>query len=93
MGHLLIGSESNDIIWRVRETRKINATLMFNCPECGENFEFDDVGEYELVPCPICGIDFMTVRKGQKLLLEAFPFKTEIPKAQSALSLLVELEC
>jgi Zn finger protein HypA/HybF involved in hydrogenase expression len=46
--------------------------IIFTCPGCKETFEFDAVGAYELVPCPICGTDFMTVRKGRKLQLEAF---------------------
>ncbi|MGD0071156.1 MAG: hypothetical protein ABSB71_06340 [Candidatus Bathyarchaeia archaeon] len=69
---------------------KMNTSITFTCPGCKETFEFDAVGEYQLVPCPICGIDFMTVRKGRTLLLEPFEFN---PKNQNATPLLVELEC
>jgi Zn finger protein HypA/HybF involved in hydrogenase expression len=54
--------------------QKINESITFSCPGCKENFEFDTVGEYELVPCPICGTEFMTVKKGQTLQLESFEF-------------------
>ncbi len=53
---------------------KMNTSITFTCPGCKETFEFDPVDEYQLVSCPICGIDFMTVRKGQTLLLESFEF-------------------
>ncbi len=53
---------------------KMNTPITFTCPGCKENFDFDPVGEYQLVPCPICGIDLMTIRKGQTLLLETFKF-------------------
>jgi Zn finger protein HypA/HybF involved in hydrogenase expression len=49
-------------------------TLTFTCPGCKETFEFDNVGEYEFVPCPICGANNMTIKKGQTLLLQAFSF-------------------
>ena len=52
----------------------MNTSITFTCPGCKETFEFDPVDEYQLVSCPICGIDFMTVRKGQTLLLEPFEF-------------------
>ena len=51
-----------------------NSSINFTCPRCKETFEFDAVGEYQLVPCPICGIDLMTIRKGQALLLDYFDF-------------------
>jgi Zn finger protein HypA/HybF involved in hydrogenase expression len=54
--------------------QKINESITFSCPGCKENFEFDTVGEYEFVPCPICGTEFMTVKKGQTLQLESFEF-------------------
>jgi hypothetical protein len=49
-----------------------NTVVTFTCPGCLENFTFDDVGEYELVSCPICRTHFMTVRKDNTLLLEPF---------------------
>jgi len=48
------------------------ATIMFTCPECKSNFEFDAVEEYEFVPCPICGTHYVTIKKGSKLILEVF---------------------
>ena len=54
--------------------QKINGSITFTCPGCKETFEFDPVDEYQLVSCPICGIDFMTIRKGETLLLESFEF-------------------
>jgi Zn finger protein HypA/HybF involved in hydrogenase expression len=50
----------------------IAASVLFNCPQCSADFEFDAVGEYELVPCPVCGSHLVTVKKGGKLMLEAF---------------------
>ena len=47
-------------------------TVKFTCPGCGCSFEFDAVGEHEFVPCPICGTDCITVKKGSKLTLETF---------------------
>lgn len=52
--------------------KKILATIVFTCPECHANFEFDAVGEYESVACPICGSNYMTVKKGNKVVLENF---------------------
>jgi Zn finger protein HypA/HybF involved in hydrogenase expression len=52
--------------------KRMNATILFTCPTCHENFEFDSVGEYEFVPCPVCGADYVTIKKGKKLLLENF---------------------
>ncbi|MDR1991964.1 MAG: hypothetical protein LBQ98_00425 [Nitrososphaerota archaeon] len=49
----------------------IVASVRFTCPQCRATFEFDAIGEYELVPCPVCGSDFVTVKKGCKLVLAA----------------------
>ncbi len=49
-------------------------SIVFICPECEKTFEFDHIGENELVLCPICGTEFITVKKGQRLLLEQFDF-------------------
>jgi hypothetical protein len=38
-----------------------------------KNFEFDLVGEHQLVSCPLCGNEFITAQKGQTLL-ESFQF-------------------
>jgi Zn finger protein HypA/HybF involved in hydrogenase expression len=51
-----------------------NETIVFSCPGCMKNFEFDLVGEHQLVSCPLCGIEFITIRKGQTILLESFEF-------------------
>ena len=56
---------------------KMNTSITFTCPECKESFEFDPVDEYQLVSCPICGINFMTIRKGQTLLLKFFEFNPD----------------
>lgn len=53
----------------------MNGSLKFKCPACKIAFEFDWIGENELVSCPICGNDFVTVRKGNGLILEPFEFK------------------
>ena len=50
----------------------MNNSVVFGCPECKAIFEFDRVGEHELVTCPVCGSDFMTLRKGNKLALKSF---------------------
>jgi Zn finger protein HypA/HybF involved in hydrogenase expression len=72
--------------------QKINSSINFTCPECKETSEFDHVGENQLVTCPICGIEFMTVRKGQALLLEPFEFNPKKPDTQNETARLVELE-
>lgn len=48
------------------------ASIVFVCPGCHETFEFDSVGEYEFVACPVCGTDYVTIKKGSKLVLENF---------------------
>lgn len=52
--------------------KKTAESIIFLCPGCKESFEFDLIGEYELVLCPICGTEFMTIKKNQALLLECF---------------------
>ena len=47
------------------------ASILFICPQCKKNFEFDAVGEYELVPCPVCGTKYITVKEGYTLRLKA----------------------
>jgi Zn finger protein HypA/HybF involved in hydrogenase expression len=59
----------------LKTMKKTNASITFLCPGCKQNFEFDDVDENQFVPCPICGIDFITIKKGQTLLLENFPLE------------------
>ncbi len=54
--------------------QKTEDSITFCCPGCKEAFEFDPIGEYELVLCPVCGTEFMTVKKGQMLILEHFEF-------------------
>jgi Zn finger protein HypA/HybF involved in hydrogenase expression len=70
------------------ETRE---SINFICPRCKEGFEFDYVGEYQLVPCPVCGTDFMTIRKGQTLLLGSFEFNQKPPKTRNKTTLLAEM--
>jgi Zn finger protein HypA/HybF involved in hydrogenase expression len=53
-----------------------NKTLKFTCPGCKESFEFDSVGEYEFVACPVCGANTMTIKKGQTLMLQTFNFNS-----------------
>jgi len=48
------------------------ASILFTCPQCNANFEFDAVGENEFVSCPVCGADHVTVKKGGKVMLAAF---------------------
>ncbi len=52
-------------------------SILFNCPACHVNFEFDAVGEHEYVHCPICGTDHVTAKKGSKLMLEPFEQNNE----------------
>ena len=52
-------------------------TILFNCPECRKFFEYDAVGESELVSCPLCGDHFKTVKKGDTLKLEPFEYPNE----------------
>ena len=63
----------------------VEQTIMFTCPDCKGSFEFDRVGEHQLVSCPICGIDFITIRKGQTLLLENFALEESINKTENPL--------
>jgi Zn finger protein HypA/HybF involved in hydrogenase expression len=51
-----------------------NESIIFSCPGCMKSFEFDLVGEHQLVSCPLCGNEYITVQKGQTLLLESFEF-------------------
>ena len=48
------------------------STIKFTCPSCHARFEFDSVGAYEFVPCPVCGTDYVTIKKGTKIILENF---------------------
>ncbi len=48
--------------------------IKFTCPLCEKSFEYDQVGEYQLVPCPVCGGNLVTVNKGRGLELEYFEF-------------------
>jgi hypothetical protein len=61
----------------VKQMQKFEPTITFTCPGCKETFEFDMVEEYQLVPCPLCGIDYITIRKNQTLLLKCFEFNSE----------------
>jgi len=47
------------------------ASILFHCPQCKENFEFDAIGKNEFVPCPVCGTQYVTVQAGNRLKLEA----------------------
>jgi Zn finger protein HypA/HybF involved in hydrogenase expression len=67
----------------VKSLEKTVDAISFLCPGCKGNFEFDPVGEYQFVPCPICGSDFMTIKKGQKLLLKPFEFNQEPTKPRN----------
>jgi Zn finger protein HypA/HybF involved in hydrogenase expression len=58
------------ITWETAKMQRIDSSITFTCPRCRETFKFDHSGEYELAPCPICGTEFITIRKGQALLLE-----------------------
>jgi transcription initiation factor IIE alpha subunit len=49
----------------------IVASILFTCPQCNANFEFDAVGANEFVPCPLCGSHFVTAKKGSRIMLEA----------------------
>lgn len=62
---------------------KSNESITFSCPGCKETFEFDRVDEYQLVPCPLCGIDYITIKKGQTLLLENFEFEEANSKIEN----------
>ena len=46
------------------------ASILFHCTQCNSNFEFDAIGEGEFVPCPVCGTEHVSVKKGGKLMLE-----------------------
>jgi Zn finger protein HypA/HybF involved in hydrogenase expression len=48
------------------------ASILFTCPQCNANFEFDAVGENEFVSCPVCESNNVTVKKGGKVILAEF---------------------
>lgn len=48
------------------------ASMLFTCPQCNSNFEFDAIGEYELVACPVCGTPCVTVKAENKQVLQHF---------------------
>ena len=80
-------NSNNDEAYRLEsKMEKMVKVITFLCPSCTDTFEFDDVGEYQLVPCPICGSQWMTIRKDQILVLESFDFsqKTNNSTKQSA---------
>jgi Zn finger protein HypA/HybF involved in hydrogenase expression len=54
---------------------RMEATIAFKCPTCKAVFEFDPIGENELVSCPICGNDFRTVKNEEALRLEPLEFE------------------
>ncbi len=51
---------------------KNSASILFRCPQCRERFEFDLIGEFEFVSCPVCETNCVTVKKGNKLQLQTF---------------------
>jgi Zn finger protein HypA/HybF involved in hydrogenase expression len=79
-------------LWRRGKMQKIDSSISFTCPGCKENFEFDCVEEYQFVPCPICGISLMTIRRGQKLQLESFEFNPNDPGCMVDLSEVTTVE-
>ncbi len=66
--------QGNNTFERDVNMQKIGEPITFSCPCCKETFEFDPVGEHELVMCPVCGTEFMTTKKGEKIQLEYFEF-------------------
>jgi Zn finger protein HypA/HybF involved in hydrogenase expression len=64
--------------------------ILFQCPECKKFFEYDLVGEYELVSCPICGNDFQTIKKENVLGLESFECNRPKPSGQKSVLLTLE---
>jgi Zn finger protein HypA/HybF involved in hydrogenase expression len=72
--------------------QKISSSITFTGPGCKETFEFDHVGEFQFVPCPICGTEFMTIQKGQELLLKPFEFKQKTRTSQMKPVFNIELE-
>jgi transcription initiation factor IIE alpha subunit len=76
-----------------KRSEKMNNPIAFACPRCKQTFEFDMVGENEFVPCPICGTEFMTIRKEQKLLLEAFEIEPKTEKLQGRRQFTIEMPC
>jgi Zn finger protein HypA/HybF involved in hydrogenase expression len=58
------------------------ASIQFTCPQCNANFEFDAIVENEFVPCPVCGTECITIKKGNKIVLRNFDvaelFETQI---------------
>lgn len=76
----------------MKQIKKADASITFTCPTCKSTFEFDYVGEYELVHCPICGMEFMTTQKGKALQLELFEFDEKDAEFPNDTELAVVLE-
>ncbi len=81
--YFLIGSKHYFSL-EAKTMEKTDSPITFLCPGCKQNFDFDNVDEYQFVPCPICGTDFMTIKKGQTLLLENFPFEEPTDKTENS---------
>ena len=68
-----------------------DASMTFFCPRCRESFRFDDAGKDQFVPCPICGIELLVIKKNQVLLLEPLGFDLENPEIQNKTDRVVEV--
>jgi Zn finger protein HypA/HybF involved in hydrogenase expression len=86
-------SDQKEAVYESERMKEKIPSVTFSCPRCKQTFEFDAVGEYEFVPCPICGTGFMTTRKGAALTLKPFDFNQKTVEIQSAPVCLVEVEC
>ncbi len=79
MGYFLTATgESIVFTAKYEGSEKMESTIVFKCPSCKGIFEFDPVGENELVSCPICGNDFGTVKNGENLKLEPLGFDSKL---------------
>jgi hypothetical protein len=74
-----------------RKMQKTNASLILASPKCKKTFEFDLIGEYQYVPCPICGTELKTTRKDQTLFLELSELDKGAIEIQNQVVRLVEL--
>jgi ribosomal protein L37AE/L43A len=56
----------------VRRMQKDIEQVVFLCPKCQKTFEFDRIGEHQIVQCPICNIHLVSVTKKGALTLQFF---------------------
>ena len=60
-----------------------DAPMTFFCPGCKESFQLNDVSKDQFMPCPICGIELLVIKKDQDLIPEPLGFDLKNPETQN----------